>query len=88
MTCWLYVSRTCDSSEPADHNGLPRASLEEAIRAVEPTAAWNVSETHCGLIAGFAREADADKLLQRGDIAAAFEGIVQVDFLFVILWGD
>ncbi|XP_058788806.1 uncharacterized protein LOC131662856 [Phymastichus coffea] len=88
VTCWLYVSPTNNGLEQAsaaaaaapavvDH-GLPRASLEEAIRAVDPLADWHVSETRCGLIAGFAREADADKLLQRGDLARIFQCPVQV----------
>lgn len=92
LTCWLYVSRTCtldqqqslqlqqqfDNVRNYRGDGLPRSSLEDAIRAVEPVGPWHVSETHCGLIAGFAREADADKLLQRGDLARIFEGPVQV----------
>ncbi|KAJ8676551.1 hypothetical protein QAD02_012338 [Eretmocerus hayati] len=61
-----------------DGGSLSRASLEEAIRLIEPLGAWHVSETHCGLIAGFAREIDADKLLQRGDFARIFDGPVQV----------
>lgn len=48
------------------------------IRASDPLAAWHVSETPCGLIAAFAREADAEKLLQRGDLARVFQGPVQV----------
>ncbi|XP_011502700.1 PREDICTED: uncharacterized protein LOC105366083 [Ceratosolen solmsi marchali] len=91
LTCWLYVSRTCDFDQQHQQqqqqseigqnyrcDGLPRGILEEAIRAVEPTGSWHVSETHCGLIAGFAREFDADKLLQRGDLARIFEAAVQV----------
>ncbi|XP_003424804.1 uncharacterized protein LOC100680304 isoform X2 [Nasonia vitripennis] len=76
LTCWLYVSRS--EQLAGQEHGLPRASLEETIRAVEPTSAWHVSETQCGLIAGFAREADADKLLQRGDLEALFGCAVQV----------
>lgn len=73
---------------------LLRSNLEEMIRASDPLAAWHVSETPCGLIAAFTREADAEKLLQRGDLARVFEGPVQVDrintvakdffFIFVI----
>ena len=58
---------------------LLRSNLEEVIRASDPLAAWHVSETPCGLIAAFTREADAEKLLQRGDLARVFEGPVQVD---------
>lgn len=57
---------------------LLRPNLEEVIRASDPLAAWHVSETPCGLIAAFTREADAEKLLQRGDLARIFEGPVQV----------
>lgn len=58
---------------------LLRSNLEDVIRASDPLAAWHVSETPCGLIAAFTREADAEKLLQRGDLARIFEGPVQVD---------
>lgn len=61
---------------------LLRSNLEEVIRASDPLAAWHVSETPCGLIAAFTCEADAEKLLQRGDLARVFEGPVQV---FIIL---
>lgn len=54
------------------------SNLEDVIRASTPLAAWHVSETPCGLIAAFAREADAEKILQRGDLARVFEGPVQV----------
>ncbi|KZC14497.1 hypothetical protein WN55_06958, partial [Dufourea novaeangliae] len=57
---------------------LLRSNLEDVIRVSEPLAAWHVSETPCGLIAAFAREVDAEKLLQRGDLARVFEGPVQV----------
>ncbi|KOX72447.1 hypothetical protein WN51_01547 [Melipona quadrifasciata] len=57
---------------------LLRSNLEEVIRASDPLAAWHVSETSCGLIAAFTRETDAEKLLQRGDLARVFEGPVQV----------
>jgi len=43
---------------------------------------WRVSETPCGLIAAFVRENDAEKLLQRGDLARVFGGPVQVRSLF------
>lgn len=63
---------------------LLRCNLEDVIRSSDPLSAWHVSETPCGLIAAFAREADAEKLLQRGDLARVFEGPVQV-FLFVTI---
>lgn len=85
VTCWLYVSRTNNGLEQpaaaASDDGLPRGILEEAIRAVDPLADWHVSETRCGLIAGFTREADADKLLQRRDLARIFQCPVQVGLL-------
>lgn len=49
-----------------------RSHLEEAIAASEPLSTWRVSETPCGLIAAFVRENDAEKLLQRGDLARVF----------------
>jgi len=55
-----------------------RSHLEEAIAASEPLSTWRVSETPCGLIAAFVRENDAEKLLQRGDLARVFGGPVQV----------
>jgi len=62
---------------------LLRCHLEEAIVASEPLSTWRVSETPCGLIAAFVRENDAEKLLQRGDLARAFGRPVQVrDFYY------
>ncbi|KAL7300772.1 hypothetical protein TKK_0006749 [Trichogramma kaykai] len=81
LICWLYVSRTASVGQNGQivvEAQLPRRNLEEAIRATEPSARWNVSETHCGLIAGFARESDADKLLQREDFGRIFQTPVQV----------
>ncbi|XP_023318471.1 uncharacterized protein LOC106653253 isoform X2 [Trichogramma pretiosum] len=81
LICWLYVSRTASVGRDGQivvEAQLPRRNLEEAIRATEPSARWNVSETHCGLIAGFARESDADKLLQREDFGRIFQTPVQV----------
>lgn len=77
LTCSLYVSRAnnCQSNQG---NELSRTNLENAIRASGPLADWQVSETSCGLIAAFARETDAEKLLQRGDLARVFQGPVQV----------
>lgn len=57
---------------------LLRSNLEEAIAATEPLSAWRVTETPCGLIAAFARENDAEKLLQRGDLGQVFGTPVQV----------
>jgi len=62
---------------------LLRSHLEEAIVASEPLSTWRVSETPCGLIAAFARENDAEKLLQRGDLARVFGRPVQVQDIFV-----
>ncbi|XP_024939672.1 uncharacterized protein LOC107266598 [Cephus cinctus] len=83
LSCSLYVSRAAGSQIQAQPDGaqggeLLRSTLEDAIRATEPFGAWQVSETSCGLIAAFARDADADKLLQHGDLARIFEGPVQV----------
>jgi len=61
---------------------LLRSHLEAAIAASEPLSAWRVSETPCGLIAAFVRENDAEKLLQRGDLAQVFGRPVQVCFFF------
>lgn len=60
-----------------------RSHLEEAIIASEPLSTWRVSETPCGLIVAFARENDAEKLLQRGDLARVFGRPVQVQDIFV-----
>ncbi|XP_071570834.1 uncharacterized protein [Temnothorax nylanderi] len=81
FTCSLYISRA-GGLEDQGH-GIPdcellRSHLEEAIAASEPLSTWRVSETPCGLIAAFVRENDAEKLLQRGDLARVFGGPVQV----------
>lgn len=78
LTCSLYISRASNHGHCNQGSELSRASLEEAIRAADPSAGWHVSETSCGLIAAFARETDAERLLQRGDLARVFEGPVQV----------
>ncbi|XP_053982766.1 uncharacterized protein LOC128878519 isoform X1 [Hylaeus volcanicus] len=83
FTCSLYISRAVGVGPQGQVQGtqggeLVRSNLEEVIRASDPLAAWHVSETPCGLIAAFAREADAEKLLQRGDLARVFDGPVQV----------
>ncbi|XP_018060415.1 PREDICTED: uncharacterized protein LOC108695165 [Atta colombica] len=81
FTCSLYISRAGGFQEQ-DHRiqdcELLRTHLEEAIAASEPLSMWRVSETPCGLIAAFVRENDAEKLLQRGDLARVFGGPVQV----------
>ena len=87
LACSLYISRASNSSNVQAQGGencgneLSVTSLEDAIRAADPLAEWHVSETSCGLIAAFAREADAEKLLQRGDLARVFEAPVQVRIL-------
>ncbi|CAL7941134.1 unnamed protein product [Xylocopa violacea] len=81
FTCSLYISRAVGSQgqvQGTQGDELLHSNLEEIIRASDPLAAWQVSKTPCGLIAAFAREADAEKLLQRGDLARTFEGPVQV----------
>ncbi|XP_043269235.1 uncharacterized protein [Venturia canescens] len=78
LACSLYVSRAPNSCQTNRANELSRTNLENAIRASAPLADWQVSETSCGLIAAFARETDAEKLLQRGDLARVFQGPVQV----------
>ncbi|XP_003691916.2 uncharacterized protein LOC122718047 isoform X1 [Apis laboriosa] len=82
FTCSLYISRAVGPQgqvQGIQSGGeLLRSNLEEVIRASDPLAAWHVSETPCGLIAAFTCEADAEKLLQRGDLARVFEGPVQV----------
>ncbi|XP_014473902.1 PREDICTED: uncharacterized protein LOC106743997 [Dinoponera quadriceps] len=77
FTCSLYISR---GLQEQSHIGceLLRSHLEEAIAAAEPFSAWRVTETPCGLIAAFARENDAEKLLQRGDLGQVFGTPVQV----------
>lgn len=62
---------------------LLRSHLEQAIIAAEPISAWRVTETPCGLIAAFARENDAEKLLQRGDLGQVFGTPVQVIELII-----
>ncbi|XP_076223462.1 uncharacterized protein LOC116428192 isoform X2 [Nomia melanderi] len=79
FTCSLYVSRAVGPQVQGSQGGeLLRSNLEDVIRTSAPLAAWHVSETPCGLIAAFAREADAEKILQRGDLARVFQGPVQV----------
>ncbi|XP_046617220.1 uncharacterized protein LOC124303708 isoform X2 [Neodiprion virginianus] len=81
LTCSLYISRAGNSPNSQNSQSgseLAKVVLEDAIRMADPSAGWQVSETSCGLIAAFARETDADKLLQRGDLARIFEGPVQV----------
>lgn len=77
-TCSLYVSRGINSHPQSSADELSKTSLEEAIQASEPTGSWNVCQTSCGLIATFSLEADAEKLVQRGDLARVFQGPVQV----------
>ncbi|XP_011693512.1 PREDICTED: uncharacterized protein LOC105453345 isoform X2 [Wasmannia auropunctata] len=79
--CSLYISRAGglqDQGHGVQDCELLRSHLEEAIAASEPLSTWRVSETPCGLIAAFVRENDAEKLLQRGDLARVFGGPVQV----------
>ncbi|XP_029168487.1 uncharacterized protein LOC114938649 [Nylanderia fulva] len=81
FTCSLYISRAGDLQDQGHTMQgceLLRSHLEEAIVASEPLSTWRVSETPCGLIAAFARENDAEKLLQRGDLARVFGRPVQV----------
>ncbi|XP_017792955.1 PREDICTED: uncharacterized protein LOC108574820 [Habropoda laboriosa] len=81
FTCSLYISRAIGPQgqvQGIQGGELLRSNLEEVIRTSNPLAAWHVSETLCGLIAAFTREADAEKLLQCGDLARVFEGPVQV----------
>ena len=90
LICWLYISRTSglehqpqlanqhQNGISLDSDALSRVVLEGAIRACDPKGPWHISETRCGLIAGFARETDADKLLQRRDLACVFQTPVQV----------
>lgn len=84
LTCSLYVSRVGINQSVAIPEGtdLIKETLEDAIRSAVPSAGWQVSETSCGLIAAFAREADAEKLLQRGDLARIFQGPIQVRYMF------
>ncbi|XP_029037580.1 uncharacterized protein LOC114873429 isoform X2 [Osmia bicornis bicornis] len=81
FTCSLYISRAVSpqgQAQGTQGGELLHSNLEEVIRASDPSAGWHVSETPCGLIAAFARETDAEKLLQRGDLARVFQGPVQV----------
>ncbi|XP_050451688.1 uncharacterized protein LOC126851607 isoform X1 [Cataglyphis hispanica] len=87
FTCSLYISRAGglqDQGHPVQGCELLRSHLEEAIVASEPMSTWRVSETPCGLIAAFARENDAEKLLQRGDLARVFGRPVQVIFFYKV----
>ncbi|KAL6266399.1 hypothetical protein P5V15_003252 [Pogonomyrmex californicus] len=79
FSCSLYISRAGglqDQGHSIQDSKLLRSHLEEAIVASEPLSTWQVSETPCGLIAAFVRENDAEKLLQRGDLAQVFGGPV------------
>ncbi|XP_020280228.1 uncharacterized protein LOC109852971 isoform X2 [Pseudomyrmex gracilis] len=80
FSCSLYIS--CAQKSLQDQNydccKLLQSHLEEAIVASEPLSAWRVSDTPCGLIAAFVRENDAEKLLQRADLARVFGRPVQV----------
>ncbi|XP_066596781.1 uncharacterized protein [Prorops nasuta] len=79
FTCSLYISRAGPQDNVQRNQAeLSRSSLEEAIRSSDPSGRWHVSETSCGLIGAFMREPDAEKLLQRGDLARIFGGPVQV----------
>ncbi|XP_028048627.1 uncharacterized protein LOC105833339 [Monomorium pharaonis] len=81
FTCSLYISRAGglqDHEHRVPDCELLQSHLEEAIAASEPLSTWRVSETPCGLIAAFVRENDAEKLLQRGNLARVFGGPVQV----------
>ncbi|XP_025159606.1 uncharacterized protein LOC105187862 isoform X2 [Harpegnathos saltator] len=84
FTCSLYISRAGGGpQDPARSRvgqgcELLRSRLEEAIAAAAPFSAWRVTETPCGLIAAFARENDAEKLLQRDDLGQVFGTPVQV----------
>nr|XP_012154467.1 PREDICTED: uncharacterized protein LOC100878286 isoform X3 [Megachile rotundata] len=81
FTCSLYISRAVSPQgqvQRTQGGELLHSNLEEVIRASDPSAGWHVSETPCGLIAAFKRETDAEKLLQRGDLARVFQGPIQV----------
>lgn len=80
-TCSLYISRAAGLQgqvHGTQAGVLSRSRLEDAIQSVKPAASWRISETPCGLIAAFAREVDAEKLLQRADLARVLEGPIQV----------
>lgn len=76
--CSLYISRIIGLKAGGE---LSRANLEEVIEGIEPIGQWRVSKTSCGLIATFSSQNDAEKLLQRRDLACIFEGPVQVRLL-------
>ncbi|KAG7198689.1 hypothetical protein KM043_001687 [Ampulex compressa] len=79
FACSLYVSRADGPQDCGFQGGeLLKSNLEAAIRLCNPSGNWRVSKTSRGLIAAFVREIDADKLLQRGDLARSFGGPVQV----------
>ncbi|XP_057325115.1 uncharacterized protein LOC130667506 [Microplitis mediator] len=76
--CSLYVSRATNSHPQGLPDELSKGDLEEAIRESEPSGSWNVSQTSCGLIVTFSLEADAEKLVQRGNLSRVFQGSIQV----------
>lgn len=82
FTCSLYISRALERQvqgpQTSADNCLSRPRLEQAIQASEPVDSWQVSTTSCALIAAFADESDADKLLQTADLARILDGPVQV----------
>ncbi|RLU23673.1 hypothetical protein DMN91_003879 [Ooceraea biroi] len=81
FTCSLYISSAGspqDQSHRSQDCELLRSHLEAAVAASKPLSAWRVSETPCGLIAAFVRENDAEKLLQRGNLAQVFGRPIQV----------
>ncbi|XP_034950599.1 uncharacterized protein [Chelonus insularis] len=77
-TCFLYVSRAISSHSQDTADDLSKATLIEAIRALEPSGNWSVYQTPRGLIATFTLEADAEKLIQHGSLNYIFQSPVQV----------
>ncbi|XP_026825079.1 uncharacterized protein LOC113561858 [Ooceraea biroi] len=94
FTCSLYISSAGSPQDQSHRSQvyihvilsfghlldceLLRSHLEAAVAASKPLSAWRVSETPCGLIAAFVRENDAEKLLQRGNLAQVFGRPIQV----------
>lgn len=83
-TCSLYISRSNHQNHINTLNicqeitEIPKTKLEEAIRLSCPTGNWNTSQTSCGIIVTFSLETDADRLVQRTNLAEIFDGPVQV----------
>lgn len=83
-TCSLYISGSPHQTQTNPLNfhqeitNLSKTKLEEAIRLSSPSGNWSTSQTSCGLIVTFSHEPDAERFIQRSNLAEIFNGPVQV----------